>query len=84
MLLQKMEGKEMEVDSDEETMRQLVIDTPLNPQLHQTNEYSLPQLYVRECYDRYYNQAFHLLQTYKLISVTGTKGIFVKCISHVY
>jgi hypothetical protein len=71
-----MEGKGMDVDSDEEPrLRQLVMDAPLNPQLPQTNKYSLPQFYVRECYDQYYKQAFQLLQTYELISVTGTKGI---------
>ncbi len=65
----------MEVDSDKEHLRQIVMDTPLSPQLPQTNEYSIPQFYVRECYEQYYKQAFGLLQTYKLISVTGTKGI---------
>ena len=74
----------MKVNSDEEPLRQLVMETPTNPLLPQTNDYSRPQFYVRECYEQYYNQAFQLMQTYKLISITGTKGLTVKCIYHVY
>jgi hypothetical protein len=59
----------------DDSMRHILMDTPMNPQLPQTNKYPLPQFYVRECYDQYYNQAFQLLQTYEQISVTGTKGI---------
>jgi hypothetical protein len=79
-----MEGKDMDVDSDEKDLRRLVMDTPRSPQLPQTNEYSLAQFYVRDCYDTYYMQAMHLLKTYKLISITGTKGIADECVSHDY
>jgi hypothetical protein len=76
-----MENKEMDVDCGEvpqpqsQLQRQLVMDTPTDPVLPQTNEYSLPQFYVRKCYKQYYDQVFGLLQTHKLISITGTKGI---------
>ena len=72
-----MELTEMETDSDEEPLRQLVMDTPHDPQLPQTNEYTRSKFYVRECYEQYYNQAFDLLLRYKLLSITGTKGMFV-------
>jgi hypothetical protein len=64
----EMEGKRMDVD---------VMNTPTNPMLPQTIEYTLPQFYVRECYDVYYTQALHLLNTFKYVSITGTKGIFL-------
>jgi hypothetical protein len=72
-----MEFTEMEVDSAEKPLRQLVMDTPEDPQLPQTIDYHRSQFYVRECYEQYYNQAFDLLQEYELLSITGTTGIFV-------
>jgi hypothetical protein len=70
-----MKGKEMDLDSDQ-PQRQLVMDTPSNLLLPQTIEYSLLQFYVRECYyNNYYNQISRLLQTHKLISITGNKGM---------
>lgn len=75
-----MESKENM--SDEDPFRQLVMDTPINPQLPQTNEYSLTQFYVRECYDAYYNQTFHLMHKYKLISISGTRGLVLLYFHH--
>jgi hypothetical protein len=53
------------------------METPSKPSLPQTNEYPFPQFYIRKCYEQYYLQALRLLQTqtFKFVSVTGTKGI---------
>jgi hypothetical protein len=67
-----MEDKSMDVDV------QNLMDTPTNPMLPQTNEYKLPQFYVRKCYDVYYRQVKKLLDTYKYVSITGTKGILLQ------
>jgi hypothetical protein len=67
----EMEGKSMDVDVQD------VMDSPTSPQLPQTNEYTPPQFYIRKCYDVYYDQAKQLLNTYKYVSITGTKGIFL-------
>jgi hypothetical protein len=55
--------------------RQLMMDTPSKPVLPQTNKYTLPEFYVRACYDEYFEQTCFLLNQYDLVSITGSKGL---------
>ncbi|KAL3669156.1 hypothetical protein V7S43_005540 [Phytophthora oleae] len=39
------------------------------------NDYTLPDYYVRKCYSEYYNLILEMLETYDIVTVTGTPGI---------